>query len=59
MVGYIALLMINPQEANEGILAIQAGQNPRIIEQKLKSYLPDDNQEEVLEESGQLQREEQ
>lgn len=43
----------------EGILAIQAGQNPRIIEQKLRSYLPDDNKEEVLEESGQLQREEQ
>ena len=43
----------------EGVLAIQAGQNPRIIEQKLKSYLPDDHQEEVLEKTGQLQREEQ
>ncbi|ALV22035.1 motility protein A [Carnobacterium antarcticum] len=43
----------------EGVLSIQAGQNPRIIEQKLKSYLRDENQEEAVREAEQLQREEQ
>ena len=31
--------------AIEGVLSIQAGQNPRVIEQKLRSYLPDSNAE--------------
>lgn len=31
--------------AIEGVLSIQAGQNPRVIEQKLRSYLPDSKQE--------------
>lgn len=31
--------------AIEGVLSIQAGQNPRVIEQKLRSYLPASNSE--------------
>lgn len=41
----------------EGILSIQAGQNPRVIEQKLYSYLRDDNQEESAKEAARLVRE--
>lgn len=41
----------------EGILSIQAGQNPRVIEQKLYSYLRDGDQEEMIKEAAQLQRE--
>lgn len=36
----------------EGVLSIQAGQNPRVIEQKLRSYLPNsENEAETAEES--------
>ncbi|WP_414839001.1 motility protein A [Carnobacterium sp. TMP28] len=43
----------------EGVLSIQSGQNPRIIEQKLKSYLPNNYKEKGSEKAEQLQREEQ
>lgn len=36
----------------EGVLSIQAGQNPRVIEQKLKSYLPDSKNNAGSERSG-------
>ena len=32
----------------EGILSIQAGENPRVIEEKLKSFLAPSEREEVL-----------
>lgn len=32
----------------EGVLSLQAGENPRVIEQKLKSYLPFESKEEVI-----------
>jgi chemotaxis protein MotA len=31
----------------EGILSIQAGENPRIVEEKLKSFLPPIEREDV------------
>lgn len=36
----------------EGILSIQAGDNPRIVEEKLKSFLPPKEREEVSEDEG-------
>ncbi|KRG12663.1 flagellar motor stator protein MotA [Lederbergia galactosidilytica] len=39
----------------EGILSILEGEAPRIIEQKLSSYLPASERQEILEESGEMQ----
>ncbi len=36
----------------EGVLAIQAGENPRIVEEKLKVFLPPDQRKELEEKSG-------
>ena len=37
----------------EGLLSIQAGENPRVIEEKLKSFLsPDDKKSEAVEDGG-------
>lgn len=36
----------------EGVLAIQAGENPRIVEEKLKVFLPPDQRRELEEKSG-------
>ena len=36
----------------EGILSILAGESPRIIEQKLASYLPNNERKKLLEESS-------
>ena len=35
----------------EGILSIQSGDNPRILEEKLLSYLPTDKREAIQQES--------
>ncbi len=43
----------------EGVLSLQAGENPRVIEQKLKGYLPFENKEETLKAAAKLQQEEQ
>jgi chemotaxis protein MotA len=43
----------------EGVLSLQAGENPRVIEQKLKGYLPFENKEEALKAAVKLQQEEQ
>ena len=32
----------------EGVLSIQAGENPRVIEEKLKSFLAPDSRESIL-----------
>ena len=32
----------------EGLLSIQAGENPRIIEENLKTFIPPENKREVL-----------
>ncbi|GIN59790.1 flagellar motor stator protein MotA [Lederbergia ruris] len=39
----------------EGILSILEGEAPRIIEQKLSSYLPASERQEIVEESGEMQ----
>ena len=36
----------------EGVLAIQAGENPRIVEEKLKVFLPPEQRKELEEKSG-------
>ena len=36
----------------EGLLSIQAGENPRIIEEKLKSFLAPSQRETAVEEAG-------
>ena len=36
----------------EGLLSIQAGENPRVIEEKLKSFLSPKNREAMKEGSG-------
>jgi len=52
------LKRISETEANhmelllEGILSIQAGSNPRIVEQKLKSFLSAREREELEEEAA-------
>ena len=43
----------------EGVLSLQAGENPRVIEQKLKGYLPFENKEEAMKAAAKLQQEEQ
>ncbi len=37
----------------EGVLAIQAGENPRIVEEKLKVFLPPQQREQLEEEERQ------
>lgn len=36
----------------EGLLSIQAGENPRIIEEKLKTFIPPEDREKINQESG-------
>lgn len=36
----------------EGVLSVQAGSNPRIVEQKLQSFLPPDERDDVVEEAA-------
>lgn len=43
----------------EGVLSLQAGENPRVIEQKLKGYLPFASKEEAMKATAKLQQEEQ
>ncbi|MGB7365623.1 motility protein A [Carnobacterium jeotgali] len=42
----------------EGVLSLQAGENPRVIEQKLKGYLPFENKEDAMKEAAKIQQEE-
>lgn len=43
----------------EGVLSLQAGENPRVIEQKLKSYMPFESKEDAMKAAENLQQEEQ
>lgn len=44
--------VVNRQITIEGLLSIQAGENPRVIEEKLKSFLSPTVREGVLENGG-------
>ncbi|MDY6244131.1 MAG: motility protein A, partial [Lachnospiraceae bacterium] len=46
------LEVVNRQITIEGLLSIQAGENPRVIEEKLKSFLSPSVREGVLENGG-------
>jgi chemotaxis protein MotA len=49
---YNAQEILHRELAIEGILSLQAGDNPKVLEEKLKSFLSPSQRAEISEESG-------